>query len=269
MKYLLLSFALLHFFSCSSPTDKRLPKFDLTFISGCNSITKSKINVYRKGSKYFADHTSPSYFDGRKIDSLWTIELNEIQINACIKFLDKAKSLPGKCDRSSSVENHHIVVIDLDTIDINGDCNWQNLDFDFLDQQLFGKKHSEINENKKSYIATLDKDLAGKWYLQPLTGELQRDDLVIFSKSKVTPNFIVFGVNNSLTGNCKDLFKMKDLKRYKTEISDGWNETVLTIDWGKVTLVKDYDTWYEFGATFTLESISQDQLKLNFLWINN
>jgi hypothetical protein len=71
-----------------------------------------------------------------------------------------------------------------------------------------------------------------------------------------------------MTGNCKELLKMKDLKRYKTELSDGWNETVFTLDWGKVTLEKGYTRWYEFGATFTLESITQDQLKLNFLWTN-
>lgn len=269
MKFIFTIFIAFLFWGCTFPIDKELPQFKLTFISGCNAITKSKINVYIKDNKYFADHISPTYFDGQKIDSLWTIELNQDQIDACIKFLNKAKSLPNKCDRFSSSENHHIIVIEKDTIDINGDCNWENLDFHFLDKKLFVEKHLEIEERKKSFIANLDKELSGKWYLQTLKNDLHREDIISFSKSKLTNNFIIFGDNNTLSGNCKDLLKMKDLKRYKTELSDGWNETVFTLDWGKVTLVKEYNTWYEFGATFILESINEDELKLKFLWSSN
>lgn len=268
MKYPITAFIILLFLSWTIPIDKELPQFKLTFISGCNAITKSQINVYIKDNKYFADHISPTYFDGQKIDSLWTIELNKDQINACIKFLDKAKSLPSKCDRFSSVENHHIIIIDKDTVNINGDCNWENLDFNFLDKQLFHTKHLEIEQKKKSFINNLDKNLYGKWYLQPLRNGIKRDDVVTFSKSKVTNNYLEFGYNNLIKGNCKELLSISNLKRYKTEISDGWNETVVTIDWGKVTYKRDYNTWYEFGATFTLKSITSDELKLNFLWTN-
>jgi hypothetical protein len=269
MKFIITIFTAFLFLSWIAPIDKELPQFRLTFISGCNAITNSKINVYIKENKYFADHISPTYFDGEKIDSLWTVELNQDQIDACIKFLNKAKSLPNKCDQFGSSENLHIIVIENDTIEINGDCNWENLDFHFLDRKLFVEKHLAIEERKKSFIDKLDKELSGKWYLQTLINDLHRSDLISFSKSKVTNNFIVFGDQNSLSGNCKDLLKMKDLKRYKTELSDGWNETVFTLEWGKVTLVKEYNTWYEFGATFTLESLHDDELKLKFQWTSN
>jgi len=269
MKYIA-TILLFFLFSCGArEPNNKLPAFNLTYISGCNAITRSKISIYYKDDKYFADHTSPTYFDGNNTDSLWTIELNTKQIDACIKFLDNAKSLPRKCDQFSSSENHHIIIINKDTIDINGDCDWNNLDFQFLDQQLFKTKHSEIEEKKKIFLENLDKKLTGKWFLQPSNKDLKRDDILTFSRSKITNNFIVFGDKNILTGNCIDLLKMKNLKRYKTELSDGWNETVINLDWGKVTLEKEYNIWYEFGATFTLESITQDELKVNFLWTNN
>lgn len=269
MNYVTIILIALPFISWAMPLHNELPQFKVTFISGCVDIRVSTIDVYIKGNKYFADHISPTYFDGQKIDSLWTIELKQEQIDACFKFLNKARSLPNRCERFTSLENHHIIVIGKDTMDINGDCFWDNLNFDFLDTQLFGIKHTELEERQKLFIATLNKDLSGKWYLQPTKKKLRRNDILTFSRSKVTSNFIVFGNHSTLTGNCYGLLKMKDLKRYKTELSDGWNETVVTFDWGKVTYTSEYNTWYEFGATFTLKNITSDELQLSFLWINN
>jgi hypothetical protein len=240
MKHILTFFMAFIIFSCSNPVDRELPQYRLIFISGCNTITKSKVNVYIKDHKYFADRILPSYFDGQTIHSLWTIELN--QIDACIQSINKTKSLPNKCDRFSSSENHHILVIEKDTIDVNGDCHCENLDFHFLDKKLFSEKHLEIEEQKKCNLTNLNKELSGKWYLQRLQKALQRDDIVSFSRSKVTNIFIVFGDKSTLTGKCINLLKMEDLKRYRTELSDGLNETVFSFDWGEVTLVKEYNT---------------------------
>ena len=243
-----------------------LPAFNLTYISGCNSITYSKINIYLKDGKYYADHISPTYFDGIEIDSLWTVELNENSINSCIAFINKAKSLPRKCDHYTSSENHYIIALGKDTIDINGDCDWNNLDFDYLDQQLFITNHFQIEEKKTQFLKNLDKKLYGKWYLQPLNRALKKDDIVIFSRTKITDSYLEFGNNSSLKGHCSKLLGIHNSKRYQTEISDGWNETVVTFDWGKITDKRDYNIWYEYGATFTLVSITNDELKLNYLW---
>lgn len=266
MKYLIITFITFFLVNWTAPINNELPQFSVEYIYGCNVITKSQINVYIKENKYFAEHSSPTYFDGQKVVSLGTIKLNADLIESCFKFLNKAKSLPKKCERFSSSENHHIIIIGNDTIDIDGDCNWENLDFQFLDQNLFGEKHLEIVKKKDSFLIDLHKKLSGTWYMEPLKNKLKRDDIITFSKSNVTKNFIVFGEKNSLKGNCKTLLKMKNLKRYSTKISDGWNETVLNLSWGKVTLVNDYTKWYESEATFTLESITKDELKVKFLW---
>lgn len=260
-------------FSSTKAINETLKPFEVEFISGCNAINHSKIKVYLKDEYYYAEHLSPTYFDGQKIDSLWTIKLNQDQTHACMQFLDKAKSLPSNCDRNrnhfSSSENHHIILIDKEIIDINGECNWENLDFEFLDTQLFGTKHSEIEKRKKLYLINLDKELEGKWYLQPLKKDLQRDDVLTYSRTEATTSFIIFGSKESLTGNCNELLKTKDLKHYKTKLSDGWNETVIIFNWGKSTGKSQYTALFESSATFTLKSIDKNELKLNFLWTDN
>lgn len=269
MKYIATIFLFILLACETRQPNHKLPAFNLTFISGCNAITTSKINVYFRDDKYFADHTSPTYFNGQQIDSLWTVELNVEQINACIKFLDKAKSLPKKCDRFSSVENRYIIAIGKDTLDINGDCNWDNLDFSFLDKQLFAVNHLDIENKKNAFIADLNKKLIGKWYLQPLKEKLKRDDKITFSRNKISDCCWEFGDTNSLKGNCNKMLDIKDLKRFKTEISDRWNETVISIYWGKQIYQgkeQDYAIMYDKNATFTLGTISNDELKLNFLW---
>jgi len=232
-----------------------LKPFEVEFISGCNSITHSKIKVYQKKSEYYADHLSPTYFDGEKIDSLWTIKLTDEQIKACNQFINKAKSLPRKCNRFSSVENHHIITIGRDTMDIDGDCNWDNLDFHFLDTKLFDKYHTAFENRQKTFIKTLQSKLLGKWFLESEKPNLTKEDIVTFSKNKETNFCWEFSGSNIVKSNNSGISKVKDLKKYKLEISNGWNETVFEFRYGKT----DY-------LVFTFVSVNDSELKLKYLW---
>lgn len=256
------------FISCfQKQPNEKLPAFKLTFISGCASITKSKINVYIKDNKYYADHTSPTYFDGHNIDSILTVELSEKQINACLEFLDKAKSLPRECKRFSSVENHHIIIIDQDTIDINGDCAWNNLDFHYLDKQLFGAKHLEIERRKNIFIQNLEKQILGTWYLQPFKQILKKDDIITLSRNKISDSYLVFGDSSTVNGNCRQLLDITDLKRYNMEVSDGWSKTILSLCWGRIIYKNNKNKFLcEDQASFEVKSIGNEELKLSFLW---
>lgn len=256
----LLALTICTFSLCSFNQEGNNPikPFEVEFISGCNAITHFKIRVYQQEGKYFADHTSPTYFDGVKVDSLWRIQLTEEQINDCNSFLNKAKSLPRKCDRFSSVENHHIIFIGNDTIDINGDCDWDNLGFRFLDEKLFGEKHIALESRQKQFITDLHKKLIGKWYVDTQQNNLNRDDIVTFRKDKTSDFCWEFKSDSKLKGNNAGLLGIKGLESYKLQISDGWNETVFEFHWGKVD--------YMNHATFTFVSIDDKELKLKYLW---
>ncbi len=244
--------------SFNQKDNNTIKPFEVEFISGCNAVTHSKIKVYQAEGKYFAEHISPTYFDGAGIDSLWRIELTKEQINDCNRFLNKAKSLSGKCDHFSSVENHHIIFIGNDTIDIDGDCDWDNLNFRFLDEKLFGEKHSTLEGRKKQFISDLHKKLMGKWYIDKEQNNLNKNDIVIFRKDRTSDFVWEFKENDKLSGNNAGLLGIKELETYKLQISDGWSETLFTFHWGKVDYINH--------ATFTFVSIDDKELKLKYLW---
>lgn len=250
----------------SNNENQTLPDFEVTFISGCAGITESKIKVFKQHGKYYAKHIKPTYYNGREIDGTWLIELNKNQISACSKFLTKAKSLPNKCERWSSSEFFHIVKLESETIEINGNCEWENLDFNYLDTELFSTKHEELKGKKESFLNELTQSIKGKWYLKPIEKEILRDDILIFSKDFKSAEFVEFKDQNLLKSNCSKSLNIIKPQTYKIDISDGWNEVVFTLNWGEITLKKDYNTWYENDATFTLVEKGDKELKLKYLW---
>lgn len=247
--------------------ENKLPEFEVEFIQGCAGITHYRIKVYSLDNKYYAEHSAPTYFNGTTIDSILKEELDIEQIEACQKFIQKAKTLPKRCQRITSSEFHHIIYIDNDTLDIYGNCEWDNLDFKFLDKALFQKQHNEIEKKKVDFVNSLNQKLIGKWYSQPIKGKLKRDTKVVFNRKKITSEFIEFGTSQKLAGNLKALNAI-DLKEFETHTSDGWNETVLTIEWGKILYKNESRVDYYHTATFTLERINNEELVLEFQWSN-
>lgn len=247
-------------------TAQELPEFELEFIHGCNAVTHHYIKVSKLNQVYIAKHISPTYYNGTTIDSVLTVVLNEDQIEDCKKFIAKAKSLPRKCMQITSSEFHHILYLINDTVDVDGNCAWNNLDYDFLDNSIFKQKHKEIENKKTKFLTTLNNNLKGKWYLQPIKGKLKKDTKIVFSKTKVTKDFIDFDTNNKLKGSCNSLLQTTKLTEYETEISDSWNATVITLKWGKEIYINKDQVMYDHTATFTFDKLEGKNLILNYLW---
>jgi len=268
LKYTIILLTLLTVIGCVR-NNKDLNKkevFEVTYTTGCGGMTTSKILIYKNENTYYADHISPSYYDGEKVHSVLTVKLDSNQIQSCFMFLNKAKSLPARCLPLATIVIHYIIIEQGDTIDINGDCDWENLNYKYLDQTLFKAKHDEISRKKEKVTKTLISKLKGKWFLQPLNGELKRNDIITFHRKNVTQDFVEFGNKDTLTGIWNDLVGKKDLKRYTIEISDSEEATTLTLDWGKIILKKDYITVYKHNARFVLNSIDNNEFKLKYLW---
>ena len=145
-----------------------------------------------------------------------------------------------------------------DTIDIDGDCDWNNLDFHFLDQKLFGEIHQAIDNKKKLFIDELNKKLHGKWYAEQTQNSLKRDDTITFSRNKISDCYWEFGNNYSLTGSYNKALNYKNLKSYKVQQNDVFNLTNFVVHWGNEK--------YSNNVSFILVAITDNELKLKFLW---
>lgn len=242
-----------------------LTQFNILLYSGDEAIEKFEIKVYCKGDKYFADNISPYFYFGKQTDSVWTVELDQFKVSQCNKFLSKAKSLPKECtERSSSIKDYTITFAK-DTIKIRGDCDWDSLDFFSLRQLLFKDKFEELELKKSNLINGLNKKVIGKWYFKPLIAEPKRDDYFVLTKTNDFNSECIweFGKEHSFKSSCNKVFDFTYSDKYEWQV-DG--DIYFKIQPGIITDKNGSMTVGNYDATFTLEALTENELKLKFLW---
>jgi len=242
-----------------------LTPFNIILYSGDEAIQKFEIKVYSKADKYFADNISPFFYFGKKTDSVWTVELDQFKVSQCNKFLRKAKSLPKECpERSSSIKDFTITFAK-DTIKIRGDCDWDSLDFFSLRQLLFKDKFDELELKKSNLINGLNKKVIGKWYFKTLKTEPKRDDYFVLTKTNDFNSECSweFGKENSFKSSCNKVFDFTYSDKYEWQV-DG--DIYFKIQPGIITDKNGSMTLGNYDATFILEALTENELKLKFLW---
>ncbi|PQJ10381.1 hypothetical protein CJD36_010410 [Flavipsychrobacter stenotrophus] len=227
-------------------THPRDPSFSVVFTEGCFAIRRSRIGVYFVRGRYYAAYFAPIYDNSIPTQVVWTIELNEKQRDACSRFLNKAKTLPAGCGRSSSSEYRHDITIGDKVYFVYGECDWDGLSFDYLDEQLFGDKH-----------IAMDQRILGKWYLQNVEKGMEKDSVITFSNNKISAYYVEFLKNNIVS--CK-LPGISNTHSYETRIAE---DTVLYINKPIPNLSNPK---YDGDHYFRFQEISNNELKLIFFW---
>lgn len=242
-----------------------LTPFNIVLYSGDEAIEKFEIKVYKKDDKFYADNITPYFYFGKQTDSVWTVELDQFKVLKCNKFLSKAKSLPKECpERSTSIKDYTITFAN-DTIKIRGDCDWDSLDFFSLRQLLFKDKFEELELKKSNLINDLNKKIIGKWYFKPLKTDLKRDDYFVLTKTNDFNSECrwVFGKEHSFKSSCNKILDFTYSDKYEWQV-DG--DIYFKIQPGIITDKNGSMTVGNYDATFTLEALAENELKLKFLW---
>jgi hypothetical protein len=249
----------------SSTFGDTLTPFNVLLYSGDEAVQKFEIRVYSKADKYYADNISPYFYFGKQTESVWTVELDQLKLSICNKFLNKAKSLPNECPVQSTSIKDYTITYAKDTIKIKGDCEWDSLDFFSLRHLLFKDKFEELELKKSKLIDDLNRKVIGKWYFKPLKTEPKGDDDFILTKTNDFNSECnwEFGNEQSFKSSCNKIFDFTYSDKYEWQV-DG--NIYFKIQPGIITgkngsmIVGNYD------ATFTLESLTDNELKLKFLW---
>jgi hypothetical protein len=275
LRQLIIILAILSFANCKTkssdnknslvPVGDTLTPFNIVVYSGDEAIEKFEINVYKKADKFYADNITPYYYYGKQTDSIWTIELDQFKISTCNKFLNKAKSLPKECPEfSSSIKDYTIALIN-DTIKIKGDCNWDSLDFFSLRQLLFKDKFQELESKKTNLINDLNNKIIGKWYFKPLSLPPNRGEYFILTRNNDLNSecYWEFGNEYLFKSSFNKYFGFKYSDKYKWQV-DG--DVYLTIQPGIITDKDGSMTVGNDGATFILDKLMTNEIRLKFLW---
>lgn len=240
-----------------------LTPFTVNFNLGDYEIIKYEIKVYKLGDDFFADNIAPFYYYGTKTDSVWTVKLTKEKKKLCENFIKKAKSLPNECPQMSSAFENYMIVLPYDTIEINGECDWDKLDFYNLSNTLFSEKFRELSKKRKQLEKELNSKIYGKWNVLNLHSEQKRGNILILSRVNNSKCNWEFGHNFLFRSYCNDIFDMSKSEDYLWNIDQG--EIYLIIQAGFNKEKNGDISVANYGAEFIVENIDKNYIQLKFL----
>jgi|GEM_PF-6748275 len=232
----------------------------------CGEVNqRHELNIYTQDNKYYADNVSPYYYIGKRTDSVWTVELDQFRISTCNKFLDKIRSLPKECPVLSTCITRHIITSASDTIIIRGDCNSDSLDFFAFRQIIFQDKFNELELKKSNLIDNLNRSILGTWYYKPFKSSPKHGDYLVLTKANdfVSKCSWEFGTEHSFRSSCNEVLDFTYTEKYAWHT---WKDIYLVIQGGIITYKDSSMAVGNDDATFTLEAITDHELRLKYLW---
>lgn len=171
MKYLLILIILLSNFSCNDDSKKihasdlaEFSNLKVEFITGDESITSHRIDIIKDSDKIIATKKRPLYYYGSKTDSIWTTEINQSDLDFIKTFIARAKKQKDSCSLlSSSIDYYDIEIGGNKKIKIIGNCEWNGIDYDSLEQRLFYRKFNELKNKRTLLTDSLANSFIGIW----------------------------------------------------------------------------------------------------------
>ncbi len=244
-----------------------LTSFNIVLYFGDEHIEKLELNVYKKANKCFAENISPVFYYPNKRDSIGTIELNTDKVRACLEFIRRAKVQPKNCpEKHSSVVNYTISTLH-DTIYIEGDCDWDNLNYFDLRALLFKEKFAEMELKRESILSGLEGGLLGKWYFAPLKRELKKGDILILSKTNNfhSDAYWEIGKDHSFKSSNNKVLDFHKTEKYESYVGKWDGNVYFEIQGGFQNESNGGISVANDGATFIVESYNDNVLKLRFI----
>jgi hypothetical protein len=244
---------------------EQLPNFRIIHHEGCEAIGTWIIEINSIQGKFYAYNKYPLLYYGNNTDSIWITELDSAKIQLCRNFLIKASSLPNNCPNLSTSMIEDSIILPDRRLSIKGHCDWDSLSFFRFQERLFKDDFNKLQNKRDSLTKRIKECLHGCWYFKPLK-TIKRDDIICLNKvdSLSDKKYCWFFGNDSIFKSKYNVtldfsyssdYKLNvDNKEIFLEINAGFlsNDKVMTVE--------------NDGATFILDSISQNTIKLRYLW---
>lgn len=269
------------FISCNSNRVKEseslisFPHINILFETGCEVREQYQIEIFTKENSIFAKKIEPNYYYGRLTDSTWLVELDSNKVEIINEFLKISKRINKSCDEnsqivSSSIDLYHISVGNDTLIKIDGNCDWNGLDYFSIEQKIFNEKFTVLNTYRTNLKDSIITVLTGEWIVSGLKKEMSQNDTLILERtdelSEMEEEIIIWSFGDSLSFNSSDR-KVLDLtysKNYEIYVNNGSLD--LTIASGAVILPNGNMTIENYGAYLTIEKIEKDKIILKYCW---
>ncbi len=242
-----------------------LEPFRVVYITGDENPERNEINIYGRDGKFYAENLAPSFYIGKQVISSWTTELNAEKISTCRKFLNHARALPADCPVASPVPKEYRIFTAADSFTVTGDCDWEDIDFLYLRGILFYENFAKLEQQRAALRKELNKQLYGKWYFTPMAAKPEKGDILTLVKTPGPGQTCTweFGESNSFKSTCNEVLNLAYSVKYLLNMDGG---RVMEIQGGTTTDKDGNSHVRNYGATWSVESVSPSELRLRYMW---
>ena len=268
---------LILFCSCKKEKEKteltEFEKFTINFVSRGESFTFKKMEFTKKGNKIFGRIIYPEYKISEKTAISKDIELSANKIKLLNEFWNQAIIFKDTCEQkySSSATQEYTIIKDLDTIEIDRFCDWQDYEYRNLEKVLFSDFFEKLKFDRNSLEKELSKKLNGIWYPKTIKKTFERGEILKLTKNKseaLNQNCSWdFSNKKEFKDNCSNLLDLKLSKSYQWDVDEG--KTYLVISGGftkREENGKTYTSVANYGATFIVKYIDENNIELEYMW---
>lgn len=246
------------------PLPDTLTPFRVVYMAGDDASERAEIVVFKKGDRYVAENAAPQFYIGKNKVDKWRTELNAAQIAACIQFQKKAGTLPAECPEVSLATKTYQITANNKTTTIQGDCDWEGIDFFDLRSALFSEYYAQLDARRRAFTDSLSSLLNGKWYFAAPLGKPEPGSRITLQKKRDKTNscFWEMGKNSSFKSTCNEYINLSYSIRYALNTE---GNIFFEIQGGTTTDAEGNTSIRNFGATYVIESVDEQELKLKFL----
>lgn len=215
---------------------------EIRFRTGDERIEFYSMDILKNGEKITAIKKSPFYYYGSGTDSTWTTEIGKSDLKLITEFIKKAKSIKDTCSFNSSSIDYYDIKTNGKEIKIIGNCEWNGIDYDSLENKIFKHKFVELKKKRENVADSLVESFNGAWDVFGWENEvLKNRDLVLTRTTENEPK---------IDGIYRWTFDKEKSSEFRHS---------LDIDEGS--------TLIEIGAsTYKVLNIENDKIELKYLW---
>lgn len=265
------------FCSCNEKKEhvlnSKFQKLIIDYWTGDEAYVNKRMEFTKKGNKIFGKIIRPEYKISERTAIAREIELNSDKIKLLNDFWSKALKFKDSCEQefiSSSIQDYTIIR-DLDTIKIDQYCEWNEYSYENIEEVIFSNFFKELISERKNLKIELSNKLNGIWYPITIKKEFDRGEILKLTKSKSIALdkdcYWEFTNQDEFKSNCSSLLDLKLSKSYEWDVDEG--NTYFTISGGFMTREengKTYTSVANYGATFIVKSITENDIELEYLW---
>lgn len=211
---------------------------------------------------------------GGELREFKKVLLRESDVKLLNKFLDKFNDNKDTCNQeyNGTVIDVYRIVLDGDTADIKGHCDWGMYSFDKIKQTIFNDFFLRLKEERLEFNQEISKKLEGVWLVEHTKDKFNIGDTIRLKKAhsiKIDKGCLwEFEFDGAFNDDCPSLLNL-DRSEYFTLDLD---ERPFVLELGQLDIFTKGDTisytYFRSSITFELMKLTWEELELVYLWEN-